>query len=287
MSDESTLNTGGGEALPAAEVSKVQAPKNDAEAALLETKPVVTDAEAAKKAEDAEGERKKNRTKDYIARINRENAELRARVNTQPAPVDRTAASGNADAEPSLEDHNWDIAAFNKAHATWAIKSAEKEQETASKQAESSRRQSEIEATYNQKLADFAGDHDDFVEVVGSIAYPLSRETEAAIMAHDKGPEIAYHLGNNDDDAFQLASIQPHLAAAAVERLAKRLTAAQDTPEPVQGKPVAPAPVAAKPISRAPAPAATVSGRSPTETPSEKLTDDEWYRREAEKRRKR
>jgi hypothetical protein len=102
------------------------------------------------------------------------------------------------------------------------------------------------------------------------------------------GPEIAYHLGNNDDDAFQLASIQPHLAAAAVDRLAKRLLAAHEAPG--IAAPAAPIPTPSRiapPVSKAPAPLPSVGGRSPVATPPEKMTDDQWYAQDREKRRKR
>ena len=68
--------------------------------------------------------------------------------------------------------------------------------------------------------------------------------------------------------------------AAAVERLASRLTAAPQAPQTPTN------PINPKPVSKAPAPAPTVSGRSPTEVPPEKLTDDEWFKREHAKRAK-
>lgn len=279
MTDETTLVEGAGEVVPAVETKEAKAPRSDAEASLNEAASK-TDAPAddkpkeEAKPDDGEGERKKNRTKEYIARINRENAELRAwraeqEARQQPAAQTQQAATD----EPTLEQFNYDIEAFQRA----LIKHELENRDSQVKQAESTRRQAEIAATYNQKVADFADDHPDFPEVVGSIAYPLSRDLEAAIMAHPNGPQIAYHLGNNDDDAFQLAAIQPHLAVAAVERLAKRLAAAQPTP---QANPT-PSP---KPVSKAPAPVPTVGGRSPVEIPPEKMTDDEWYARERKRR---
>lgn len=284
MSDESTLNQGGSEALPA---TNVPAPNNDAEAALQQvaTPPV----DAAKQAENAEAERKKNRTKDYIDRINRERSELaaeNARLKAGSTSVKETATA--SDKEPSLEDFNWDMGAYNTAHAKWAVDKAFSEREQSTKQAEDGRRQQETVAKYEERLAAFAEDHPDFVVTVGSIPYPLPDAVQAAIMAHERGPEIAYHLGNNDDDAFNLSNVLPHVAAAAVDRLAKRLTAAPDKPEEKPAvNALAQPQTPTKPITRAPQPTATVTGRTPTETPSEKLTDDEWYRKEQERRRKR
>lgn len=284
--DNNTLLEGGGEAVPAADVTTTKVPKNDAEAAALEAKPEGAKPEGdaeAKKAEEA-AERKKNRTRDYITRLNRERAELAAEVaalkSAQSAPKPASHATP-AEGRPTLEQFNFDNEAFQEALTDWKVEQKFKAREESTKQAESAKTQQETVVAYNAAAAEFADDHPDFPEVVGSIQYPLSDALQAAIMAHPKGPEIAYHLGTNDDDAFALASIQPALAAAAVERLASRLTAAPQAPQVPQP------PITPRPVSKAPAPAPTVSGRSPTEIPPEKLTDDAWYARDVERRRKR
>jgi hypothetical protein len=287
MSEESTVVDGGDEALPVAVETK--APRNDAEAEQIESaKPTEAQPEAPKPEDKNDGEEKrKNRTKAYIDRINRENAELRARVAEREHAASRTAPEP-AQGEPTIDQFNWDIQAFQRAHTQWALQDAHAKWESEKSQAETSRRQAETAATYSQKAAEFAYDHPDFVEVASSIPYPLSADLEAAIMAHEMGPEIAYHLGNNDDDAFQLASIQPHLAAAAVDRLAKRLLAAHEAPG--IAAPAAPIPTPSRiapPVSKAPAPLPSVGGRSPVATPPEKMTDDQWYAQDREKRRKR
>lgn len=285
MSDEnSTPLEGGSEALPAAVETKAKpAPKNDAEAAAQEAAKPEGDEAAAKAAKEAEeaGERKKNRTREYIAKLNRERAELAAEVaalkSAQSAPKPASHAAPT-EGRPTLEQFNFDNDAYLEALADWKVEQRLKEREESTRQAESAKTQQEIVGAYNTAAAEFADAHPDFPEVVGSIQYPLSDALQAAIMAHPKGPEIAYHLGTNDDDAFALASIQPALAAAAVERLASRLTAAPEAPHTPQ------TPINPKPVSKAPAPAPIVSGRSPTEVPPEKMTDDEWYRQQQSKR---
>jgi hypothetical protein len=261
MSDETTIVDGAGDAAPATseEVTTEVVAQPEGDPKPDEGK----EAEEAKKAEE-EQSRKKNRTREYINRINRENAEMRQRL----ADLEKAKPSSTArDDAPKLEDFDFDIGAFTKANAEYVLKQYQEQQ----KQADEGRRQAELTATYNQKVADFADSHPDFPEVVGSIAYPLSPAIEAAIMAHELGPQIAYLLGSDDDAAFQLAAVQPHLAAAAVDRIASRLASAQQvTPKPT------PSP---KPMTKAPAPVPTVSGRAPAETPPEKLTDDEWFKR--------
>lgn len=289
MTDETTPTQGGGEALPSAAPTSTPAPRNDAEAAAQQATQSAPETDA-QKAERDESERKKNRTKDYIDRINRERSELAAKVarleaaqnGHQPGKSESTGEK-----EPTLEDFDWDMTAFNKAHTKWSVDQALSEREKSTKQAEDARKQQELVTSYNDRAATFAEDHPDFTEAVGSIPYQLSNEIQAAIMAHERGPEIAYHLANNDDDAFNLSNVLPHVAAAAVERLAKRITAAPQKPESTAATTNQLAQPAAKPITNAPKPPATVTGRTPTDVPAEKLTDDEWYRRDKESRRKR
>lgn len=297
----------GGAATPAPNTDTQQpakpAPRNDAEAAQQEAAAKVAGEQQASQKTD-EG-KKPNRTREYIDKLNRENAELRRQVaqsqqggqhpqaqSSNPNPQ-RGQAAPDADREPTLEDHDFDVQAYTKAYGAWAVRSELQKQQTQQTAAAAAAQREERWIAYRTRIAEFADANPDFSEVVGLIAHPLSDEVQDAIAAHPKGPEIAYHLGNNDDDAFDLASIQPHLAAAAVERLAKRLSAAPAQPEantpPQQNNLAAPGVNAAsnKPISQAPPPAPTVGGRSPTEVPPEKMTDDDWYKRDVEKRRKR
>lgn len=310
MNDETNTQQGAGAAAPAEQQGNAQqaantapAPRNDAEAQQQEAAAKAKQEAANQEQEQA---KKPNRTREYIDKINRDNAEMRRRLaqleagqqpsqqqpNNSGAGAARTAHQG--DAEPTLEDHDFDVEAYTRAHSAWAVRHELQKQQTQQTAAAAAAQREERWTTYTTRATEFADANPDFFEVVGLIAHPLSNEVQDAIAAHAKGPEIAYHLGNNDDDAFELASIQPHLAAAAVERLAKRLSAAPAKPEanqsPQQNNLAAASALAAsqtKPISQAPPPAPTVGGRSPADVPQEKLTDDDWYKRDVERRRKR
>lgn len=265
------------------------APRSDAEALQLDQDKTPA-APPAPKPEDAEADRKKNRTREYIARLNRENAELRERVAQAATPAAAPAARAPAapSGAPTIDQYDFDHNAHQAALTAWAVEQALKQREESSKQADSAKQERDRLADYNTKAAEFAEDHPDFYEVVGSIDTKfLTNELQAAVMAHENGAAIAYHLATNDDDLWQLASIRPDLMAAAVARLASRLTAtpskAPAIPNPIPAIPSAPAP----PVSRTPPPVPAVAGRAPSETPSEKLTDDDWYAKDREKRRKR
>ena len=274
MTDETIVQPDeGGESLPV-----VSVPKSDAEAAELEAAatPEVQDSEKPKPdpvAQDKE-ERQRNRTTQYIERLKAEVAALRANA---PQPVQQAAKA--PEGEPTLDKYDYDIAAFTRAHADWAVKEAlsarDQEQQTRAKEAE---RQDAV-SRYEEQVQAVLDVHPDFYEVVGTIDPQfITPELEAAIIKHPNGARLAYHIGTNDDDAFLLASTRPELMAAAVDRLAKRLAA--------PAAPVA-APAPPKPITQAPAPPPSLAGKSSVSAPAEKLTDEQWLAREKERARKR
>ena len=275
MTDETIVQPDeGGESLPV-----VSVPKSDAEAAELEAAatPEVQESEKPKPdpvAQDKE-ERQRNRTTQYIERLKAEVAQLRQAI---PQPVQQ-AAKVAPEGEPTLDKYDYDIAAFTRAHADWAVKEAlsarDQEQQTRAKEAE---RQDAV-SRYEEQVQAVLDVHPDFYEVVGTIDPQfITPELEAAIIKHPNGARLAYHIGTNDDDAFLLASTRPELMAAAVDRLAKRLAA--------PAAPVA-APAPPKPITQAPAPPPSLAGKSSVSAPAEKLTDEQWLAREKERARKR
>jgi hypothetical protein len=302
MSD--TTNTA-----PSGADAAAPAPKSDAEASLQtqvtpEAKPEPTDEQkAAEKAEQQRQEneeRKKRTTRDFIDRIKEENKTYRQGWNDPEAlrrrlaEFERTSqpqtqqpqGRQQGDRRPTLEDHGYDFNAWQQADTDWVERQAERRAAQLYDQRAQQAREQETWQTYESKVAEFANDHEDFYEVVGSIP-PLPLELQAAIAAHPQGPAIAYHLGNTPSDLLAYANTSPQFAGLALQQLAARLSAAPSpsVQSPVVAPPAAPAPT--KPISQAPPPPPTVGGRSPTETPPEKLTDDEWYRRERERQRKR
>jgi hypothetical protein len=298
MSD--TTNTA-----PSGADATAPAPKSDAEASLQtqvtpEAKPEPTDeqkaAEQAEKQRQEEEGKKKNRTREFIDRLRndagqarREADELRrelARLQGQGQSPTQHKAQHQGDEGPKLPDYGYNFEAFQAARDAWVLEQAQRQFQQQTEQRAQQAREQETWQTYESKVAEFANDHEDFYEVVGSIP-PLPLELQAAIAAHPQGPAIAYHLGNTPSDLLAYANTSPQFAGLALQQLAARLSAAPppSVPSPVVAPPAAPAPT--KPISQAPPPPPTVGGRSPTETSPEKLTDDEWYRRERERQRKR
>jgi hypothetical protein len=287
MSTEgNALDQGGGEALPATP------PRNDAEAAVIEQTATQETDQAkeaeAKKAEE-EAAKRKNRTSQYIDRLKgdadtarRENAELRKRLDAIETRFPKQEAK-----PPTFEGANFDPEELARQTARYELEQARKTWDEQQKSEAAARSEQEKVMAYQGRAQQFAVSNPDFEEVVGSIPVQLlPAELQKAIMAHEKGPEIAYKLAQNEDELFQLASTRPDLIELALTRYASRLEAAPATAEPPLAPVLAPT-QPQKPISQAPAPAPRVGGRSPVETPPEKLTDDEWYAKDRELRRKR
>ncbi len=289
MTDENTQDLGAGEALPADTAPAAKpAPKSDAEAAQAEAEtPPAPTPDPAKEAAEREATAKKNRTKTYIDRINGENAEMRRKLADLEA---RLPPPPPKPAPPKPEDFYANPVEYTNAVAKQAEQAAFERFRTEQEQQAAQQKQQETWTAYNQRLEAFAADKPDFQEVVGSIRFPISPEVQATIAAHESGPAIAYHLGLNENDAFLLASARPELADFVLEQIASRLNAAPQpgqAPAHSQTPPALAAPAQPKPISQAPPPAPRVGGRSPTEIPPEKMTDDQWYAQEVERRRQR
>jgi hypothetical protein len=287
---DTTVTNGAGATAPA---DSTPAPKSDAEAALQAqaapsepTEPTAEQKAAEQEAARQAEEKKRNRTRSYIDRINAERAELQRRVaelESRQSPTQPVAPQTNrqqADTGPSLEQYGYDFNAWTQARDTWVLQQAEQRFTTTAQQRAEQAREQELWQSYETRAADFAGEHEDFFEVVGSMP-PLPTQLQAAIASHPNGPAIAYHLGNNPSELLQFAAVPPQLASYAVQQYAARMGSAPAAPQPPAAPPVAPA----KPITQAPPPPPQVGGRAATETPPHKLTDDDWYERQRAKRK--
>ena len=286
MSEENNaLEQGGGEALAAIP------PRNDAEAALQEqsaNKDVDQAKEAEAKKQEEEAAKRKNRTSQYIDRLKNEAATARQAAQETSKRLEALEARfpKHDPKPPTMESVGFDAEELARQTARYEVEQARKQWDDQQKAETAARTEQEKLQAYGARAQAFASENSDFEEVVGSIpAQYLIPELQKAIMTHEKGPEIAYKLALNEDELFQLASVRPELMEAAVARYASRLEAAPPAQEQIA--PPALAPQTTKPVSQAPAPAPRVSGRSPSETPPEKLTDEQWFAKRQEARRKR
>lgn len=246
--------------------------------------------ETAQNVEAAKPDDKKpNRTGEFIDKLKKENWELRQ----MKAELDALKASLPKPEAPKAPDPNTffnDPIAFvqaSNAHSVQEARQSWEQEQVAQRQREEQER---VAAGFREKSKAFAAEHEDFEEVIFSVPPDLLPEDLASnIIGHERGVELAYHLGKNLGELAQLASVAPQYQRYAIDALASRLDGESRTtaPPPEVPNPVAVQQQPPKPISQAPAPAPRVGGRTPTEVPAEKMTDDEWYKQDQERRRKR
>lgn len=123
--------------------------------------------------------------------------------------------------------------------------------------------QQKVAESYQERVTKVAAKYDDFSEVVENPQLTISPAMAAVIQLHDQGPEVAYHLGKNPEEARRIASLHPLRAAAEIGALAAKLAA---TPTP------------GKPTSNAPAPIAPVAGKTVVEKDPDDMTTAEFRR---------
>jgi hypothetical protein len=147
----------------------------------------------------------------------------------------------------------------------------EREQETAKKVQDAQIK--ETFDSYNKRVSEFRGEHDDFDEVVGRDDISIPQSVQLAIVEMDNGPEVAYYLGQHPEEAEKLLNMSPLKSVMAIARISDSLT--KESPEP-------------RPVSRAAAPVKPVGSSSTRSSVSlEDLPQREYNRIRNEQEQKR
>lgn len=171
--------------------------------------------------------------------------------------------------KPKMDDYD-DLESY--VNALSDFNTQQKIAELKAKESEESEQQSlrEIYDSYNEKVAAFSAEHDDFEEVVGRPDLKIPQGVQLAILEMDNGPEVAYFLGSNPDICKKLAEMRPVSAVVQIGKIAAKL----ESPSPK-----------AKPASTATEPIKPVSGSARSARPLSEVDDADEYmkRRRAEK----
>lgn len=101
-------------------------------------------------------------------------------------------------------------------------------------------RQQQLLRTYEEREAAARQSHPDFDSVVRDPSLPITPTMAEVIRESDLGPEVAYHLGTNRQEASRIASLPPHMQAVALGKIEAALTKAP--PAPAQTRTPAPPP---------------------------------------------
>lgn len=184
-----------------------------------------------------------------------------------------------AQGEPTLEQFGGDPAKFYAEHARWAAREElrrAKDEEASQKKQE---RERERHQKYEERVNKTRTKYEDFDDLVTDPALPITPDMADYIRESDEGPEVAYWLAKNPQEAARIAQMNGRDADRALARIEARLA----TPPPVT------APVAQRPVTNAPPPPPTV-GTASSSGPKG-LRDDmplkDWVRERNNQLRKR
>lgn len=84
----------------------------------------------------------------------------------------------------------------------------------------------QVVRTYEERMAAVRAVKPDFDQVATDPTLPVSPTMAHVIWESEKGPEILYHLGSNRSESARIASLPPHLQAAALGKIEASLTTA-------------------------------------------------------------
>ena len=181
-----------------------------------------------------------------------------AALERQPAPQ-----APKVDEEPQPSQFN-DAFEYAKALAEYTAdkRIAEMKQDEA-KARQAQERQKVIE-TWASKVQQAKATLPDFDDIVASSDVVVNDDIRDAILESDVGPQILYHLAENEDVAKKIAGLSPKQALREIGKLEARFEVKETAPE-------------TKTIvrSKAPAPIQPLRGSSPADVPLS--SNGEWH----------
>lgn len=205
---------------------------------------------------------------DEITRLRRDEERQRLRVEQENEELRKQieAAIPKQPAGMKLADFDYDEDKYSQYLTEQAAGQARQEAQRAI-QAE---KQMAKQADFNVKESDFALDVTDYHAVTRNPTLKLSAEMVQVAQESDDGPKLLYYLGKHPDVSERLANMSPMAMAREIGRIeaTKLDSVAQpsitNAPEPV------------KPLKSA-SKSQTISTTSPE---SDKLSTEEWFKRE-------
>ncbi len=165
---------------------------------------------------------------------------------------EQASQQDQASDEPTMEQHGYDVAAYNRAWYDWR-KQQDAKAEQKAKDAQS---QQERSRKYQESVQAFAEEHPDFHDVFhGDL--PVSEAMAEAITEADNPAAVAYYLGQNPDEAARIAGLNAAGVSRAIGRIEAKLEAQVAAP-PAAAEPARQP--EQKTVTKAPPPVTTLSG---------------------------
>jgi hypothetical protein len=176
----------------------------------------------------------------------------------QPAPQ-----APKVDEEPQPSQFN-DAFEYAKALAEFTADQRIGEMRRQDAEAKQAQERQKVIETWASKVQAAKASMPDFDDIVASSDVVVNDDIRDAILESDVGPQILYHLAENDDVAKRIAGLTPKQALREIGKLEARFEVKETKPEPT-------------PITRskAPAPINPLRGSNPADVPLS--ANGEWH----------
>jgi hypothetical protein len=176
----------------------------------------------------------------------------------QPAPQ-----APKVDEEPQPSQFN-DAFEYAKALAEYTADQRIGEMRRQDAEAKEAQERQKVIETWASKVQAAKASMPDFDDIVASSDVVVNDDIRDAILESDVGPQILYHLAENDDVAKRIAGLSPKQALREIGKLEARFEVKETAPE-------------TKPIvrSKAPAPIQPLRGSNPADVPLS--ANGEWH----------
>lgn len=151
-------------------------------------------------------------------------AERRAQAAEQQLASRPTPEAPQPGGKPTLDqydDYDGYVEALAGFKAEESVRAMQAQQSKAHQQAQEATRGQ----NFRQKADAFTVDHPDFNQVVFDNPYlPVTPEMKQVIETSEKGPDLAYHLGQNPQEAARIAQMSPIMQAAELGKMEATLS---------------------------------------------------------------
>lgn len=145
-------------------------------------------------------------------------------------PVEKEAKA------PTLEDHEYDDEAFNKANISYQVQQELAKQRSVQQQEQVQAKAQQEGVEFNKRIADFG--KEDFADKANAIPVLPDGVADALIQAAN-GPEMIYFLGTHLDQADALANMTAGQALMEIGRISANMSAPKEkkssaAPDPIE-----------------------------------------------------
>lgn len=137
--------------------------------------------------------------------------------------------------EPSLDQFD-DYDEYVVAKAEYRLEQKLKQQQQERQQMSAQQQHQEKVQSFQAKANEARTKYEDFDVVVYGSNAPMSQAMEQVILSDDMGPDIAYYLGENTQEAQRIASMNPYQAVMEMAAIKTKLAAPpkqSSAPEPI------------------------------------------------------